>query len=318
MPEPQNLHIDRGLTNLSIRYKNDDLIWDQVMPVVPVGKRSDDIWVYNKIDSYTIADDTIGPKSLPNEYDWGATPTPFHVTDRALSTWVPQEEVDNADAPIMPMVDANDFLNLLLDLAQENRVAQTIFNSANYASANVLTLTSSNQWDTTGGNAIENILGAIEACFMKGNTVVMGADLWAVFRQLPQILDAVKSPSRYQNTPGGAATVEEMKGLFEIPNWLVGRARYNTAGYGMSASYSRLWGSNFCAVLHVNPKPGIKTITYGATLSETRRITYRDFEGKRGIKGAHFLKVGWNQCQQVIAPDVGYLFVNPISANPTW
>ena len=288
------------------------------MPVVKVGKRSDEYWVYNKADSYTIADDTIGPKSLPNEYDWGVQASPFHVTDRALSTWVPQEDVENADAPLQPMVDANDFLNLMLDLAQENRVAQTVFNTANYASSNILTLSGTSQWDQSAGNPIENILGAIEACFMKGNTVVMGADLWAVFRQLPMILDAVKSPSRFQSTPGGVATVEEMKGLFEIPNWVIGRARYNTAAYGLAQSYSRLWGSNYCAVLHVNPHPGLKTITYGVTFSETLRLTYHDFDGKRGIKGAHFLKVAWNQCEQIIAPDVGFLFVNPISISPTW
>ena len=319
MPEPQQLHIDVGLTNLSIRYKNDDLIWKDVMPIVKVGKRSDEYWVYNKADSYTIADDTIGPKSLPNEYDWGVVAEPYHVTDRALSTWVPQEDVDNADAPLQPMVDSNDFLNLLLDLAQESRVAQTVFNTSNYSASNILTLTSANQWDTgTTPNPIENILGAIEACFMRANTVVMGADLWAVFRQLPAILDAVKSPSRFQNTPGGVATVEEMKGLFDIPNWLVGRARYNTAGYGLTASYARLWGSSYCAVLHVNPHPGIKTITWGLTFAETLRLTYHDFDGRRGVKGAHFLKTAWNQDQVIIAPDVGYLFVNPISATPTW
>jgi hypothetical protein len=318
MPEPQQLHIDVGLTNLSVKYRNDELIWKEVMPIVKVGKRSDKFWVYNKVDSYTIADDTIGPKSLPNEYDWGATASPFLCTDRALSTWVPQEDIENADAPLQPMVDANDFLNLALDLAQESRVANTVFNSNNYASSNVLALSGTSQWDQNAGNPIENILGAIEACFYRANTVVMGADLWAVFRQLPAILDAVKSPSRYQDTPGGVATVEEMKGLFDVKNWLVGRARYNTQGYGLSAQYARLWGSAYCAVLFVNPKPGIKTITYGVTFSETLRQTFSVFDGKRGIKGAHFLKVAWNQCEQIIAPDVGYLFTNPISITPTW
>jgi hypothetical protein len=318
MPEPQNLHIDRGLTNLSIKYHNEELIWKDVMPLVKVDKRSDDYWVYNKLDSFTIADDTVGPKSLPNEYDWGATPVPFHVTDRALSTWVPQEEIDNADAPIVPMVDSNDFLNLLLDLAQEYRVAQTMFNAANYATNNVLTLSGTAQWDQSAGNPIENILGGIIACFKRANTVVMGADLWAVFRQLAPILDAVKSPSRYQDTPGGVATIDEMKGLFEVPNWLVGSARYSSSGYGLSANYARLWGSNYCAILYVDPKPGIKTVTYGATLSETLRQTFTVFDGKRGVKGAHFLKVGWNQTQQVVCPDVGYLIVNPISTSPTW
>jgi hypothetical protein len=318
MPEPQNLHIDVGLTNLSVQYRNEDLIWKQLMPIVKVGKRSDKYWVYNKADSYTVPDDTIGPVALPNEYDWGVAPNNFSVTDHALAGWVPQEDVDNADAPLQPMVDTNDFLNKLLDLAQEQRVAAKVFNAANYSANNILTLSGTSQWDQSAGNPIENLLGAIEACFERANTVVMGADLWAVFRQLPTILDAVKSPSRFQDTPGGVATVEEMKGLFDIPNWIVGRSRYNSAAEGASPAYSRLWPSNYCAVLYVNPHPGIKQITWGVTFSETLRIAYRGFDGKRGIKGAHYLKVAWNQSSQVVANDVGYLIENPISISPTW
>ncbi len=318
MPEPQNLHIDVGLTNLSVRYKNDDLIWQNVMPVVKVSKRSDLFWVYNKVDSYTVPDDSVGPVALPNEFDWGVATQNFTVTDRAVAGWIPQEAVDNADSPLQPLVDTTEYLNKLLDLAQEYRVVQAVFNTANFATNNQLALSGSNQWDQSGGNPVENILGAIEACFERANTVIMGADLWAVFRQLPMILDAVKNTSRFQDTPGGVATVKEMIGLFEIDNWIVGRARYNSAPQGLTPSYARLWPSNHCFVGYVNPHPGLKQVTWGVSFAETLRIAYRGFDAKRGIKGAHYLKVAWNQSNQLIANDVGYLFTNPISFTPTW
>jgi hypothetical protein len=288
------------------------------MPIIKVGKRSDLYWIYNKVDTYTVPDDTVGPVALPNEYDWGVANGQFTVTDRALGNWIPQEAIDNADTPMQPLVDGTEFLNRMLDLAQERRVVDQVFNTNNYSSSNVLTLTSSNQWDLSGGNAVENILGAIEACFEKANTVIMGADLWAVFRQLPQILDSVKNATRLQATPGGVATVEEMKGLFEINNWVVGRSRYNTAAPGAAPTYARLWPSNYCFVGYVNPHPGLKQVTWGVSFAETLRIAYRGFDGKRGIKGAHYLKVAWNQDNAVIANDVGFLFVNPISTSPTW
>ena len=59
--------------------------------------------------------------------------------------------------------------------------------------------------------------------------------------------------------------------------------------------------------------PGIKTITFGATFSETRRQTQRDFDPKRGVKGAHYLKVAWNSDEKVIASDLGYMIENAVA-----
>ena len=74
MPEARTLHKDSTLSNISIQYKNGAMIWSNVMPLVKVGKRSDLYYVYNKSDSFRLADDKLGPKSMPNEVDWGATP----------------------------------------------------------------------------------------------------------------------------------------------------------------------------------------------------------------------------------------------------
>ena len=59
MPEPKSLHIDAVLTNLSIQYKTEELIWEFLMPLIKVGKRSDKYYKYNKADSFTIPNDKI-------------------------------------------------------------------------------------------------------------------------------------------------------------------------------------------------------------------------------------------------------------------
>ncbi|MDA8088240.1 MAG: hypothetical protein M0Z75_16275, partial [Nitrospiraceae bacterium] len=63
MPPVGQLHIDSALTNLSVRYQNEAMIWPAVLPLIPVNKRSDKYFVYNKADSYTLADDTVFPKA---------------------------------------------------------------------------------------------------------------------------------------------------------------------------------------------------------------------------------------------------------------
>lgn len=305
MPEPRNLHQDAVLTNLSLKYRNAAMIWPFVLPEVKVGKRSDKFYKYNKADSYTLPDDKIGPKSLPNEYDWGVSTDNYSVKDHALGDWLPQEEIDNSDNPLQPEVDTNDFLNGLLDVAQEKRVADLVFAAGSYPVGNKVQLSGTGQWGQSADDPIGNILTAIETCFMRANTIVMGADAWMVFRKLPEVLDAVKGSTRYQGSPGGLATVAECAGLFEVENWLVGRGRYNTAKPGQTASYSRLWGKH-CAALHVPPSPGVRTIGFGFTFVEMRRATFRDFDGKRGVKGAHFFKVAWNSDEKIVASDVGY------------
>jgi len=312
MPEPRNLHVDAVLTNLSIKYRNEAMIWREVMPEVKVNKRSDKFTKYNKDDSYKLVDDKIGPKSLPNEVDWGETPDNYSVKDHALGDWLPQEAIDNADNPLQPEVDTNDFINLLLDIAQESRVASVVFAAGTYPTGNKVQLSGTAQWGGTADNPIQDLLTAIETCFVRANTVVMGADVWTKFRALPEVLDAVKGSTRYQGSPGGLATVEECRGLFEVENWLVGRGRYISSKEGQTATYARLWGKH-CAALHVTKNPGIKTVTFGVTFAEMLRQTQRDFDPKRGVKGAHYFKVACNSDEKIIASDLGYFIQDAVA-----
>ncbi|HEY3276395.1 MAG TPA: hypothetical protein VGJ94_07220 [Syntrophorhabdaceae bacterium] len=312
MPEPRQLHVDSVLTTMSVKYRNEAMIWPAVLPPVKVAMRSNKFDKYNKDDSFRLANDQIGPKSLPNEAEWGVTQDNYSVRDHALGEWLPQESIDNADNPLQPEIDTNDFLNLLLDISQEKRVANLVFSAANYPVGNKITLSGTSQWGQSADDPIGNLLTAIESCFVRANTVVMGAETWMAFRKLPEILDAVKGSSRYQGSPGGLATIEECTGLFEVRNWLVGRGRYITSPEGQTSAFARLWGKH-CAALYVDPNPGIKTVTFGVTFSEMMRQTQRDFDPKRGIKGAHYFKVAWNSDEKVIAGDLGYLVENAIA-----
>ncbi len=312
MPPVGQLHIDSALSNLSVKYRNTAMIWQEVLPVIPVKKRSDKYFIYNKADSFTLADDTVFPKAMPNEMDWGTSTGNYSVTDHAFADWLPEEMIENADVPLQPEVDTNEYLNLLLDIAEEERAANLIFNAANYAGANVNTLSGTSQWSDTASTPIVDIQNAIESCFGpegRANTLVMGIDTWKALRVHPQILDAVKAATRLQSSGGGVATRDEVATLFEVEKILVGRARYNTAKQGQTPAFSRLWGKA-CAALYVDPDPGIRSIMFGCTFVEMQRQTQRWFDPRRGVKGAHYLKVAWNSAEAVIANDCGYLIAD--------
>ncbi|MEE8574042.1 MAG: hypothetical protein V3T30_01410 [Thermodesulfobacteriota bacterium] len=304
MPEPADLHIDRPLSNLSIKYTNEELIWREVLPVVKVGKRSDKFYVRNKADAYETPDDTLGPKSLANEISWSTSTDNYSVTDHGLADYVTEEEKKEADSPLEPMIECNENLNEELDNNQEVRVATKIFTAANYPAGNKIQLSGTSQWGGSADDPIGNILDALEACFKRGNTLVFGVDAWLVFRKLPEILDAVKSSTRYQGSPGGLALRSEVAGLFEVEKVLVGRGRKVTSKKGQTATYGRIWGGH-CAALYVPKAPGKKTMAFGYTFVETDRLTMTDFDVRRGVKGATYVKTAWNSDEKIIASDVG-------------
>ena len=310
MPETKSLHVDAVLSNLSVKYRNAAMIWALLMPVIKVGKRSDKFFKYNKADSYKLADDKIGPKSLPNEMDWGVSEDNYSVKDHALGDWLPQEVIDNADNPLQPEIDTNDFLNMLMDIAQEKRVADIVFAAGSYPAGNKVQLSGNDQWGGSTDDPIDDIQTAIEASFIRANTLVFGVDTWLKFRKLPEILDACKAVAG-ATLRGGMASGQEVAQLFEVEQVLVGRSRYITSKEGQTATFARLWGKH-CAALYVEKKPGIKSITFGATFAEMLRQSQRDFDAKRGIKGAHYIKVACNSDEKVIANDCGYLIEDAV------
>lgn len=309
--EARALHIDAPLSNLSIQYRNDQMIWRNILPIVKVDKRSDLFFTYSKEDSYKVVDDKTGPKSDANEADWGVATDNYSVKDHALADYLPQEVIDNADNPVRPEVDTNDFLNRMLEIAQEKRVAARVFNATSYPAGNKVALAGDTQWGMANNDPISDVLAAVETCFVRANTLVFGQAAWQVFRALPEVLDAVKSTSRYQGSPGGLATVSEVAALFEVERLLVGRARYITSNPGQAAIYDRLWGKH-AAAFYIEPEPSIKSITFGATFVETNRLTLRGFDEKKGIKGAHYIKVAWNSDEKIIASDLGYFIQNAV------
>lgn len=310
MPEPRTLHQDAALTDYSVKYANEQAIWPLIMPVINVGKRSDRFFRYNKDDSYRRNDDSVGPRSNANEIDWGVSTDNFSVKDHAFADYVAQEEIDNADAGLNPLIDTTDFLNQQLDMAQEKRVADIAFTAANYPAGNKVVLSGTAQWSGAADDPLKNIMDAVEGCFIRANTLVFGAEAWMVFRRLSEVLDALRG---FGSAPrGGIATAEDILKLFEVERVLVGRMRVITTKKGQTSAFGRIWGKH-CAALYVEPRPSLKSITFGATFSEMQRTVMRGFDEKKGAKGAVYLKAAWNSDEKIIASDCGYLIENAVA-----
>lgn len=311
MSEPNNLHIDQFLSNVSKAYRNDATIWPDIFPVVPVGKRSDKYLVLDKEHAFREADDMLGPNALPNEIGISYSDDNYSVESHGLADWLAQEHLDNADAPVSLESDVTEHLSDTLDLTQERRVAALAFAAGTYPSGNKVQLVGGSpgtQWNDPDGDPVGDVRTAVESTFMRANTLVFGLDAWLVFQSAAKVLEHLHGLQGKK-----FATEAEVAAMFGVQRVLVGRARVNTAKPGQTPSYARVWGKHVAA-LHVGPSAGIKTITFGKTFStEPNKLTYRDFDGRRGEKGSHYFKVAWNSDEKIVASELGYFIEDAVA-----
>lgn len=305
---PKNVHVDTTLSDLSVLYKHEPSIWREVMPTRKVTKRSNVFFVYDKDDSFRVPSDQIGPRTKANEVDFNLDTDNYSVRDHGLSDFVDQEQIDDADAPLSPQIDANEFINQLLDNAQEKRVSTIVFDEATYPAANKVQLSGTDQWsDPVNSTPLDDLFAGLDLPLVRPNTLVLGALVWTQLRKHPQILDAVRG-----SIAGGIVTKSELAEVLEIEKVVVGRKSENTAKKGQTGVFSKLWGKH-ASLLFIDPNPGPKSITFGVTFMSKDRSTQRIRDDLRGVSGGEVVKTTWNSDEKVIAADVGYFIEDAIA-----
>lgn len=313
---PSVVHIDRALTNLVAQYNNREYVADQCLPVVSVKHRSDKIFAFPVNTMQEVSDSAVaGPRSQVNEVTYSLTSNlTYSVTDYALMDFVSNDEIANADAPLQPKIYAQDIVMNFLMLAREKRVADVVFNASNYGS-NTAALSGSDRWDTSTSDPIQKIEDAIESCFVRPNTLVLGAQVWIKLRNNPKVLQYILSRA---STTAGDVPLRVNEQLFAeafgLDNVVIGRAKYNSAAEGAAVSSNYLWGKS-AALIRVEKTPSPRaTRTFGYTFRfgtiETREIV----DNLRGVRGGVFIKTSHSDSEFVIGGgDTGFLYTTVVS-----
>lgn len=320
MAAVSDVQFDGRLTNIAIQYGNTEMIADLVLPPTPVPKKEGVFKKYDKNQRFTLPPAIVGPKSVPNEVNWDVTEDSYACEDYGYQQYLSQEEVDNADAPIAPRSDTTEFVTNLMLLDREKRVADVVFNAANYDAGNQLDVAGA--WNTLTTDALTQIEAGIDACFMPPNVMVMGIATWRKLSRNEKILAAVKgtlAPQKLKSAGGVASPAvnqEEMAGYLGLDAVLISRARINTAKEGQAASFTRVWdGPNAtkggAALLRVSAGSALRDVVWGASLDwKARRVMTNPTN--RGAFGGEEIRVVESSVVKVIAKDVGYLFVDAL------
>lgn len=309
---PGTVHQNATLSTVSIQYANEEYIGEQLMPIAPVGKKSDVYYIYDKRSRLAYPDDALGPRGQANEVSDGRGTASYACVPRGFENYVDGETLENQDAPLNEMVDLVEAINEGLAFQREKRIADVLTTGANFGS-NTTAIAAGSRWDTAGGgNPIKDIQSAVKEIWSgRGPSDLVAYsdyDTYLTLSRHPAILDLFK----YGGMSPGLASAEMIAKFFGLSKYLVGKSRQDTANPGQSASYSRIWGKCF-GIVRVARRPSIRTASFGYTFRHGQPTTMQWFDPRRGKIGGYFAKVTVSEDHKVVASDTGFLLTTPIS-----
>jgi len=268
MPTRQQIHIDKALTNISVKYVQDASVYiaDKVFPIVPVQKQSDRYFVYLKEDWFRdeAQERALGTESAGGDYTIDNTPTYF-CRKYAYHKDVFEEDRTNADDPLTPDIDAVEFVTDKLLLRREIEWAQNFFRPGvwGFEYKGVSSNPTGNQflqWNDPNSDPIRDITtfatNIQEVTGKRPNKLVIGQRVFDALKNHPDILDRIKY------TQKGIVTTDLLAALFEVDQVLVASAIKNSAAKGLPANMEFIFGNNALLCYTVD-RPSLKKPTAG-------------------------------------------------------
>jgi hypothetical protein len=299
-PSVRDVHVNAVLSNISIAYKNNMYIAEQVFPRVPVQKKSDFYYTFDKGAFFRDEVGVRAPGTRARRADYSV------CIEYALAKEVSDELYLNSDAPFRPAIEATEYVTDALLRAQERRVALlTTGASAGWTT----TASPSVQWTSDSSdpwNDIDDVIaGVVNTCGVMPNTMVMSYNVWRELRRHPDFVDRVKYVSAK-----GRVDVSDVANWFNLPNVLVGTALYDSTKELASTAcdLTPIWGDAVW-IGYVPSSPGLMTPAAGYVFEWMARQTrtYRmDQERTDVFEASH------STDEVVSSSDAGGIIINAI------
>lgn len=308
MPLPSQVHQNKALERVSVAYRPQGLIHQELSPMVPVKHESDIYYVYSKdnlrVPSTHWADGAVANRA----FTWNVSTTTYQLSREGLEELVTDRSVRNADVAIKPKVDATESLTDKIMLRKEIDLLSIINTAANFG--NTTSLSSTQKWnvDTTLSNPITFIDSATTAIRRnsgkKANVVAIPDPSFKSVKEHLSIVDRVKHTSMQSVGPDILAT------LFNVERVLVSGAVQNSAERSLADSLADVMTDN-AFIGYVERSPGLKkasafyTFVQEGTTRPMKVETYRD-----DPREADVVRVSTFYQHVAVATDAAYLIVD--------
>lgn len=309
MPQFGTLHVNRFLTEFSVRYNNADYVAEKLFPVVTVKKESDLYVVYDKGTMFELVETLRADGAESGQLDWDFSTASYLCQQRALKDIVTLRARANADKPLDLDVQTLQFVQNAVGLREEYDAAAVATNPANYAGSNTTALSGTSQWNNTASTPLQDIQAAQAAIFTASrqyaNLILLPYQVALALAYNSQILELVKytHDNLLINLEGADAKAALLPKFLLGMEVVIAGAAYNSANPGQNPSLSDIWGTNVI-LAHVEKAPSLRSICYGKTF-RTEKYVRKWFDNER--------EGDWIEANDIydganlVAADAGYL-----------
>ena len=255
------VHIDRALTNLSVKLSNNQTVGSVLFPSIPVMKQSDKYYVFGN-ENWLPQSDLRAPAAVAGEIPGLARSIEsYYAEEHALQIRVTDEERANADSPIRPDMDATEVVVDRVMLVKERAIQQMVTNDGNYATNHSINLAdTSTQWSVSTTNPFADIETGIaqihSSIFMEPNVMILPYQVLSSLKHNAVFIERTKY------TRPDTMARQLIGSLSGISNIQVPGVGYNSAKPGLSESLGYIW-PNICLLAYVNPRPGHRQSSFG-------------------------------------------------------
>src|SRR6185295_17070655 len=217
-------------TNISVAYPNGPFLGSVFFPAVSVRKQSDKYYIFGR-EAWALppGNDLRAPGAEANEVAGITVSTDtYFAVEHALQIPVTDEERENADTPLAPLVDGTELVTSQLLLGRELAIKTLLTTASNYAAGHSVTLAGATQWNVaTTSFPIEDVRLARTTIygkiFMEPNTMAIPYEVMAALENHAEIIDRIKYSER------GILTPELISNFFGGMRILTAGAAYNSA-----------------------------------------------------------------------------------------
>lgn len=300
MPFNSQLHVDTLLSNVSVKYSNNDFIAMKVFPEVQVKKDSDLFRIYDR--DWRLPDTLRANKGLANTRYFEVSTATYVLEDHAIKDYISEDDVDNYDQADLRADTVEDLTDVILRRLEKS--VADLFTKTSWSLT--VSLATANLWsaDTTVSNPIPIVDTAATTVLANAglapNYAILPRQGFVYVKNHTSVLDRIKYTQGPQNED---ATKGMIAALFGVNELLVPASSYDTAHKGYGPSITSIWPSH-CFVGYKPAKAGPKQASAGYIFRKNVPMVRRWFDNERN---AEAIEVRMKYQARIVASLSGYL-----------
>lgn len=235
MPTKLQLHVDQLLSDISVRYSNQEYVADAMVQTVPVKKDSDLFRVYAR--NFRIPETKRASGGVAREFDFEVSTSSYILENHALKGYVSDDAAENYDISDL-RADMTEHLTDAIMRMKEKKVAD-LFTTTSWSLNVSLAATAAFNANTTVSNPIPVFdTGASTVIANSGhkpNYAVMPREGFVAVKNHISVLDRVK----YTSAEVSEAMIASLLGVEKLH---VANAGVDTSAEGVADAISNIYG----------------------------------------------------------------------------